>query len=109
MPHVTGANNDIAKGVGFVETPQPVDGERLLLPVEDRRRSHLACRALHVLLAQRLGHIIRGDVESVHTIRTQPDAHAVVARAKQLDLPDARQACQGFAHLGAGVIADKQR
>jgi hypothetical protein len=43
--------------------------------------------------------IVGGDVQRVHAVRTQPDAHAVVARAEHLHLPDARQARQRLAHL----------
>ncbi|MNR07256.1 hypothetical protein D3C85_1233720 [compost metagenome] len=109
MPHLTGAKNNVTKGFGLVETPQPVNRERLLLPVKHRRRAYLACCTLHVLLAQGLSDIVGGYIQGIHAIRAQPDAHAVVARAKQLDLPDTRQTRQRLAHLRAGIVADKQR
>ena len=101
--------DNLAKAGRLVQTPQPVDGQRLLLAVEYRRGAHLPRRALHILLTQRLGNVIRGDVEGVHAVRTQPDAHTVIPGAKHLHLTDAGQARQRLAHLGAGVVTDKQR
>ncbi|MNE40981.1 hypothetical protein D3C80_1350290 [compost metagenome] len=54
LPHFSRANNDIAKGVGFIQPPQSVDGQRLLLAVKHWRRTDLPRSPLHVLLAQRL-------------------------------------------------------
>ena len=107
--HLTGADDDVGKVFGLVQSPQPVDGQGLLLAVKHRRRADLARRALHVLLAQGLRHVVGGHVQGVHAVRTQPDAHAVVARAEHLYLPDARQPRQRFPHLGAGIVADEQR
>ena len=109
LPLRAAAEDNLAKAGRLVQTPQPVDGQRLLLAVKYRRGAHLPRRALHILLAQRLGDIIRGDVERVHAVRAQPDTHAVIPGAKHLHLADAGQAGQRLAHLGAGVVADKQR
>ena len=87
----------------------PMRGWYAIAATALRSRADLARRSLHVLLAQRLRHVVRGDVQGVHAVRTQPDAHAVVARAKHLHLTDARQARQRLTHLGAGVVTDEQR
>ena len=94
---------------GVAQSTNTVDGQRLLLAVKYRRRPYLPRRALHVLLAQRLGNIIGSDIQRVHAVGPQPDTHAVVARAEYLHFPDARQTRQRLAHLCAGVVADKQR
>jgi hypothetical protein len=47
------ANHNLPEAGGVAESPDTVDGQRLLLAVKYRRRPHLPRRALHVLLAQR--------------------------------------------------------
>ena len=83
------ANHNLPEAGGVAESPDTVDGQRLLLAVKYRRRPHLPRRALHVLLAQRLGNIVGCDIQRVHAVGPQPDAHAVVARAEHLYFPDA--------------------
>ena len=109
MPLFAAAHHNVAELIGIAQSTQTVDGQRLLLAVKHRRSTNLPGRPLHVLLVQRLSDIFAGDVQRVHAIRPQPDAHAVVARAEHLYLADAGHTRQRFTHLGAGVVADLQR
>ena len=52
------------------------------LPGARRRRAHLPGRDLHVLLAQRLHHLIGGDVAAGQAIGIEPQAHRVAAFAE---------------------------
>ena len=48
---VAAANHNLPEASGVAQSPDTVDGQRLLLAVKYRRRPHLPRRALHVLLA----------------------------------------------------------
>ena len=59
-----------------------------------RRRAELAGRDLHVLLANRVDDVARGQAARGDLLRIEPDAHRVVAAAELLHVADAVEARQ---------------
>ncbi len=109
LPLCRAADNDIAERFRAVQAAKAVNGQRLLLAVKHRWRADLSGSALHVLLADREGDIVGGNIQRIHPLRVQPDTHTVIARTEHLHLAHARQSRQRITNVGAGVVADKQR
>ena len=84
------ADRYLAEAFRIAQAADAVDGQRLLLTVEHRRRAYLPRRPLHILLPQRLGNIVGRHIQRVHAIGAQPDAHAVITGAEHLHFADAR-------------------
>ena len=74
-----------------------------------RRRADDAGGDLHVLLLDRLHHILRGQPARGDLVRIEPDPHRIFARAEDIDVADAIEAREFVANLEQRVIAGEKR
>ena len=105
---VAGLDDDVVELLGVAEPPERRDGvlERL---VRGRRvLADLAGGDLHVLLADRGQHVLGGQVAGLELLGVEPDPHAVVAAAEDLDVADAGDAAQLVLDAERGVVAQEQ-
>ena len=89
------------------QTPPNLDA---VLKCLVRRRGVLAdrpCGGLHVLFADRRGHIGGGDPELGHAIRLEPDAHAEVA-AEHLDAAHTGHPLDRFDDVDVEIVAQEE-
>src|SRR5215472_2214488 len=73
-----------------------------------RRLSHLARGHLHVLLAQGIHHVRRGQVARRQFDWVEPQAHGIFAFAKDDDVAHALQPFEGIANVNVKIVADEQ-
>ena len=71
----------------------------------DGRLADLAGGDLHVLLADRVDDVLRRQAAGLELLRVEPDPHAVVAGAEDVDVADAVDAAQLVADAQRGVVA----
>ena len=76
------------------------------MPRGNRRLPDDARGDLDVLLAKRLDDVAGGDVAGRQPRGIEPDAHAVLAQAEEVDVADAFDAPQRIAHLDEREVAD---
>ena len=79
--------------------PRVLSGELEILAHGRRRLAEPAGRDLLVLLADGAGHVAGSHAAGGQLLRVEPDAHAVVARAEELHVADARDAGQRVLEL----------
>jgi hypothetical protein len=72
-----------------------------------RRSAKLSRSHLDVLVLDRVLNLRNGKTVSPQFDRIEPDAHAVRAGAKNLNLPDSRQARDGVLQIDDGVVAQE--
>ena len=104
---LVGLEDDVAELVRVDQTAQRVDGQLELLTRRRRLLADLAGRDLEVLLADRVDHVHRGQVERRQLVRVEPGPHAVVALAQVGHAGDARQPAQLVLDLDRRVVAQE--
>jgi hypothetical protein len=82
-----------------------IDRELHIDALQPRRGADHASRRLHVLAADRSDHVAGRQAALRHLLRIEPDAHRVVARAKQLHVADAFDARQPVLDVEHRVVA----
>ena len=78
------------------------------MPGRYGRRADLARRHLHVLVAHGLNHIFSDNATRPEFLRIQPDAHAIVAHAEDLDLAHTRDTCQFIFDSQVDKVGEKE-
>ena len=94
----TGLDDDVAELLLVRESSHGIDGQ-LELRCPAGRGADLARCDLHVLLANGIDHVTRGQVASGQLLRIEPDPHGIVTAAEHLHL----------AHAGRVVPARRAR
>ncbi len=101
------ADDDVLEFGGAGQTA--LDEHRVLhlLPLGNGRQAEAAGGRDDVLLADDAGDVGCGDAEPRHALRVEPDAHAVVARAEDANLPDAGHPAQRVVQVEQRVVAQE--
>ena len=87
-----GLHHDVLELLLGLEPALRVDDQLPVLPARHRRLADLPGRHLHVLLADRVHHLGRHQVDVGHLLRVEPDPHGVVAVAEHGHVADAVEA-----------------
>ena len=102
----TGLDNDLAK---LVRGDQPALGIDLQFKINRRTHRLLANRSgrdLHILFANRIDNVARGQISCGHFVRVEPDPHGIIARAEDLHIAGAGNSGQHVFDLQRRIIAD---
>ncbi len=85
-------DDDFGKFLGRFETPVNIDRQLELHTGIIRRAANRSRRDLYVLALNGRNNIARGQAAFGNLVRVKPDAHRVITRPEQTDLPDALDA-----------------
>ena len=102
-------DDDVAELIRVGEASLRLDIELEGAGLRHRRLVDDAGGDLHVLGAQRIDHIARGQVAQRELLGIEPDAHRVVARAEDGDVADAVDAGEHVLHVQRGVVGDVEQ
>src|SRR5208282_1217220 len=97
---------DVGELRGIDEPAHGAEGELELGASGRGRQTEGAGGDLDVLLADGVDDIAGGHVAGSDFVGIEPDAHAVIARAENLDVADAVEAREGVLDLEVGVVAE---
>ena len=101
------ADDDVLEFGGAGQAPFDEHRVLHLLPLGNGRQAEAAGGRDDVLLAYDAGDVGGGDAHPRHALRIEPDAHAVVARAEDANLPDAGHAAQRVIQVEQRVVAQE--
>src|ERR1051325_9536944 len=100
-------NDDVLEFMGSDEAARSAHGIGELLIFRRRRHADASRRRLEILLLDRRDHIRGREPQVRQPVGSQPDAHAVIRAAQQVDLSYAGNAQNLIAQIDAAVIDQK--
>ena len=104
-----GLDDDVLELADFGQASGGAHAELVHLICRRRLRADRAGGDLHVLLAQRVGHVAGRQAAAGQPVRIEPQPHREAALAEDDDVADARHALQRVADVAIEVVADEQR
>ena len=99
-------DHDVAELLFIQQPPLRIHGQLEWDAAGHRRLANDPGGHLDVLLADRIDHVAGGEAVRRDLLRVEPDPHAVIPRAEDGHVADARQPRQSVLHLQIRVVVD---